>query len=71
MLGEEGPARPRCSKRGCVAEATRSILWRNPKIHPDTRTKTWLACDDHAQFFLEYLGARNFPVCSEAFVDGE
>jgi hypothetical protein len=50
--------------------ASRSILWRNPKIHPETRTKTWLACDLHEQFFLDYLGARNFPVRSEAFSSG-
>jgi hypothetical protein len=71
MLGEEGPTRPMCSKRDCVAEASRSILWRNPKIHPETRTKTWLACERHEEFFLEYLGARNFPVRSDVFVDGD
>jgi hypothetical protein len=71
MLGDIGPDKPVCSKRDCYEDATRSILWRNPKIHDETRTKTWLACEGHETFFLEYLGSRDFPVRSEMFVAGE
>lgn len=71
MLGLEGPDGPRCSKRECLEDATRSIVWRNPAIHDESRRKVWLSCDDHEEFFLGYLGARNFPVASEAFVAGE
>jgi hypothetical protein len=70
MLGMSGPSEPVCSKKDCMGRASRSILWRNPKIHDESRVKTWLSCADHESFFLEYLGAKNFPVSSEAFTPG-
>jgi len=70
MLGMEGPERPMCSKRDCFDEASRSIVWRNPKIHDESRQKIWLSCGAHEEFFLSYLGARDFPVRSEAFTAG-
>lgn len=36
--------------------------WRNPRIHAETRVKTWLACDDHREFLTDYLTSRGFPV---------
>lgn len=71
MLGKVGPGQPRCSKKDCVADASRSIVWRNPKIHDESREKVWLSCSEHEEFFLEYLGARNFPVRSDEFVASE
>ena len=71
MLGDVGPEFPRCSKRDCLEDATHRILWRNPKIHEESRTKVWLSCSEHEPFFLDYLGARNFPVSSEEFVMGQ
>lgn len=71
MLGMVGPVGPICSKKDCVDEATKSILWRNPKIHDESRVKTWLSCRGHEQFFLEYLGSRDFPVRSEDFTVGD
>ena len=66
MLGAEGPSRLVCSRSGCSEMATRKVVWRNPKIHVPEREKVWLSCGEHAQFFLDYLGAREFPVRLEA-----
>lgn len=71
MLGQEGPSSPVCSKRDCDHPAGWAIRWRNPKIHDESRVKTWLACDDHRAYFLDYLGSRGFPVRSEEFSPGE
>ena len=51
-----------CSRKGCRAPATRAVLWRNPKIHDESRQKVWLACDEHEPFLQEYLARRSFPV---------
>ena len=51
----------RCSRAGCAAAATTRIEWRNPRIHDATRTKVWLACDEHRGFLLGFLEARSFP----------
>lgn len=67
MLGESGPESARCSKRGCLAGAKRQIIWRNPKIHDESKRKVWLSCGDHEEFFVQYLGARNFPVATDDF----
>lgn len=71
MLGVSGPIRPICSKKDCQVDASRSIVWRNPKIHDESREKVWLSCDEHEPFFLDYLGARDFPVRSEVFVGSD
>ena len=34
------------------------LLWNNPKIHTPERRKTWLACDDHADWLENYLSER-------------
>jgi len=50
----------KCSRAGCSAPATKLVIWRNPKIHTDGRTKTWQACSEHEEFLREYLNARGF-----------
>ena len=50
----------KCSRAGCDSLATALVVWANPKIHTDGRTKTWLACPEHIDFLREYLAARNF-----------
>lgn len=54
-----------CSRARCGDPATWKILWRNPKIHPEDRRKTWLACDSHVEFLREFLAARSFPLSLE------
>lgn len=51
-----------CSRAGCRARADWAILWRNPKIHPVDRRKTWLACEEHLAYLREFLAARDFPL---------
>lgn len=51
-----------CSRRACGAAATRAVLWRNPRIHDETRTKVWLACAEHEEVLREHLAVRSFPV---------
>lgn len=54
--GPTGP--PKCSRKGCRADATVALLWNNPKIHTPERRKTWLACADHADWLENYLTER-------------
>ena len=51
---------PRCSAKGCRAAATIELRWRNPRLHDESRTKRWLACDSHADHLADYLSARGF-----------
>ena len=51
-----------CSARGCRADATWAIEWRNPKIHDTGRVKTWLACPEHLDRLREFLARRDFPL---------
>jgi hypothetical protein len=60
-LGRD-PEHPRCSRAGCGSPATRTVNWRNPKIHTADRVKVWLACDDHVEYLRDFLEARAFPV---------
>ncbi|WP_307859206.1 hypothetical protein [Desertivibrio insolitus] len=62
MIGLEGPSTVICSRAGCDADAAWALHWRNPKIHPRERVKTWLACDEHRGFLSDYLDAREFPL---------
>lgn len=59
--------RARCSAKGCTVDATWAIHWRNPKIHDETRRKTWLACNDHKVTLSDFLGMRGFPLVVEPF----
>ncbi len=51
-----------CSRAACRSRATYQVIWRNPRIHDETRRKVWLACDEHVGFLSDYLRARDFPV---------
>lgn len=62
MIGSDQPESPRCSRAGCVEVATAQVNWRNPRIHPESRVKVWLACTAHVSFLHDYLGSRGFPV---------
>ena len=53
---------PQCSRAGCRAPAHWRIDWRNPRIHGEDRTKSWVACDEHRDYLREFLAAREFPV---------
>ncbi len=61
MIGFTPPA-DSCSRAGCSQHATVRLVWSNPRIHRDGRTKTWLACPEHASYLEEFLRARSFPV---------
>lgn len=56
-----------CSSSGCVAQATHAVHWRNPRIHPDDRVKTWAACDEHRDTLAAWLRSRGFPVVVTVF----
>jgi len=60
-----GPDTLVCSRAGCTHEASWAISWRNPKIHDESRRKTWLACDEHREFLTAFLAARDFPLTVE------
>lgn len=62
IIGADGPDVPQCSRAGCRADATRSVHWRNPRIHGIERVKVWAACDEHVEFLSEFLRSRDFPV---------
>ncbi|QAY74001.1 hypothetical protein ET445_12285 [Agromyces protaetiae] len=64
MIGLPGaaPAADVCSRAGCREAAAWRVDWRNPKIHDETRTKTWLACDEHVDYLRGFLESRSFPV---------
>lgn len=50
----------RCSAKGCRADASRAILWNNPRLHTSERRKVWLACDEHLDHLREFLTLRGF-----------
>lgn len=51
-----------CSRKACRQSATRAVLWRNPRIHDESRQKVWLACDEHESVLRDHLSVRGFPV---------
>jgi hypothetical protein len=55
---DEGP--PRCSAKGCTADAVWALVWNNPRLHTPDRRKTWVACDDHREHLSGFLAARGF-----------
>ncbi|MRG58453.1 hypothetical protein GE115_00975 [Agromyces sp. CFH 90414] len=69
MIGLPGtaPEADTCSRAGCRESATWRVDWRNPRIHDETRTKTWLACDEHVDYLRDFLASRSFPVAVERF----
>ena len=52
--------RPRCSAKGCRADAVVDLRWRNPRLHDAAREKHWLACDEHADGLAAFLERRGF-----------
>lgn len=64
MIGGIGAdvARGECSRAACREPAAWRIDWQNPRIHTGDRWKTWLACDEHAEYLRGFLEARSFPV---------
>jgi hypothetical protein len=52
----------RCSAKGCQRPAVYVLLWRNPKIHAEDRTKQWLACEEHRDTLSDFLARRDFPL---------
>lgn len=62
MIGDPGPDGQTCSRAGCGADAGWQVNWRNPRIHPESRVKIWLACDEHVEYLRDYLSSRSFPV---------
>lgn len=69
LPGPEGPGDLICSARACGAPATRAVLWRNPRLHTEDRTKVWLACGDHEEPLRAHLALRAFPVRTCALAD--
>lgn len=61
MALAHGPEDLVCSARECEEPATVAVIWSNPKIHTG-RHKTWLSCEAHRQFLVDYVGLRGFPV---------
>lgn len=57
----------KCSRAGCEQGAVWQIEWRNPKIHDETRVKTWLACAEHESFLVDYLDARQMLLGTKPF----
>ena len=71
MILGVSPDSPQCSRAECRADATFSVVWRNPKIHAPDRRKVWLACADHVGFLRDFLLSRGFPaVVADGVVDG-
>jgi hypothetical protein len=54
-----------CSRAGCQLVALFKINWRNPKIHGPERIKTWLACQEHLDYLIDYLSTRDFYLDTE------
>jgi hypothetical protein len=55
-----------CSRASCRESANWRLDWRNPRIHAEDRTKTWLACDEHVDFLRNFLASRDFPLTVSA-----
>ena len=54
------PAAMVCSAKGCRQEATRALLWNNPRLHAPDRRKVWLACPEHVESLGGFLSVRGF-----------
>lgn len=52
--------RPRCSAKGCRADAAWALLWNNPRLHTPGRRKVWTGCDEHRDQLADFLTARGF-----------
>jgi hypothetical protein len=54
------PIAAKCSRAGCTSSATTSLVWANPGIHKNGKTKTWLSCQDHLDYLRSFLTDRSF-----------
>lgn len=67
MIGADGPVAARCSRARCTADAAWAVHWRNPRVHADGRSKTWLACQAHVDELRAFVADRGFPVTVAPF----
>lgn len=68
-LGSD-PGHGTCSRAGCGEAASWRLDWRNPRIHDESRVKTWLACEEHVEYLSGFLRSRDFPLEVRAFEAG-
>jgi hypothetical protein len=61
------PIEAQCSRAGCNESATTSLIWANPNIHRDGRTKTWLSCEAHLEYLRGFLTDRSFLLEEKGF----
>ena len=61
------PIEAKCSRAGCTEPASTSLVWANPKIHRDGKSKTWLSCDEHLDYLRSFLTDRSFLLGESAF----
>ncbi|MFM1797625.1 MAG: hypothetical protein RL733_1406 [Actinomycetota bacterium] len=54
----------KCSRANCKNAATHLIDWANPMIHCGDRKKTWAACEEHKEYLIEFVKARNFFIAT-------
>lgn len=59
-VADEAGGPPRCSSKGCPADAVWALVWNNPRLHTADRRKTWVACDEHREHLSGFLTARGF-----------
>ncbi|GAA5163229.1 hypothetical protein [Ornithinimicrobium tianjinense] len=51
-----------CSAKGCRAQAQHAVVWRNPRLHAESRRKVWLACDDHRDQLRDFVQLRGLLI---------
>jgi hypothetical protein len=61
------PIAAKCSRAGCTADAMTTLVWANPAIHKNGRTKTWLSCQEHLGYLRSFLTDRNFLLEEKVF----
>lgn len=61
---------PRCSAKGCRADAGWVLVWNNPRLHVPGREKTWVACEEHRASLAAFLDARGFLQRVEGLAPG-
>jgi hypothetical protein len=54
------PIKAQCSRAGCTQAATTSLIWANPSIHKEGKSKTWLSCKEHLEYLRSFLSDRSF-----------
>lgn len=61
------PIAAKCSRAGCTERATTTLVWANPSIHKEGRTKSWLSCDEHLEYLRSFLTDRSFLLEEKVF----